>query len=82
MHTILILSVIFGGTILALAIVGSTILIAIKILKGGISSKGRQSQAEEARVIQEIYEGLGRLESRVEALETLLMERYRKGKPS
>jgi len=78
MHAVLILSIIFGGSILVLAIIGSTILMAIKILKGGISSKGRRSEAEEARIIQEIYEGLGRMESRVEALETLLLERERK----
>jgi len=75
MHTALILSIIFGGTMLALVIIGSTILMAIKILKGGISPKGRRSETEEARVIQEIYQGLGRMESRVEALETILLER-------
>jgi phage shock protein B len=75
MHAALILSIIFGGTVLALAIIGSTILMAIKILKGGISSKGRKAETEEARLIQEIYEGLGRMESRVEALETLLLGR-------
>jgi len=78
MHAAMILSIIFGGTVLALAIIGSTILIAIKIVKGGISPKGRRSEAEEARVIQEIYEGLNRMESRVEALETLLLDRDRK----
>ena len=78
MHAALILSIIFGGTVLALAIIGSTILMAVKIIKGGISPKGRRSDAEEARIIQEIYEGLNRMESRVEALETLLLERERK----
>ena len=39
MHAALILSIIFGGTVLALAIIGSTILMAIKILKGGISPR-------------------------------------------
>ncbi len=82
MQAVLILSIVFGGTLLALAIIGSTILMAIKILKGGISAKGRRSQAEEARVIQEIYEGLNRMESRVEVLETLLMERDKKGQTS
>jgi phage shock protein B len=75
MQPALILSIIFGGTILALVIIGSTILMVIKILKGGISPKGRRAETEEARVIQEIYQGLGRMESRVEALETLLLER-------
>lgn len=78
MHVALILSIIFGGTVLALAIIGSTILMAIKIIKGGISPKGRRSDTEEARIIQEIYEGLNRMESRVEVLETLLLERDRK----
>ena len=78
MHAALILSIIFGGTVLALAIIGSTLLMAVKIIKGGISPKGRRSDAEEARIIQEIYEGLNRMESRVEALETLLLERERK----
>ncbi len=82
MHAVLILSIVFGGTILALAIIGSTLLMAVNILKGGISAKGRRSQAEEARVIQEIYEGLNRMETRVEALETLLMERDEKGQHS
>ena len=75
MQGVLILAIIFGGSVLALAIVGSTILMAIKILKGGVSRKGRQSQAEEARLIQEIYQGLSRMESRIEALETIILDR-------
>jgi hypothetical protein len=31
--------------------------------------------ADEARVMQEIHQGLAKLESRVESLETLLLER-------
>jgi phage shock protein B len=82
MHTVLILAVIFGGTVLALAIIGSTILMAIKILKGGLSRTGQKSQAEEARMIQEIYQGLSRMEERVEALETIVLDRTRKDRES
>ena len=78
MHTIMILAVIFGGTILALAVIGGTILMGIKIIKGGFSRQSQQSQAEEARMIQEIYQGLSRMEERVEALETIILERTRK----
>jgi len=78
MHTVLILSVIFGGSLLALAIVGSTILIAIKIIKGGISRSGQKSQTEETRMIQEIYQGLSRMEERVDALETIVLDRTKK----
>lgn len=80
MHGALILSIVFGGVILALAIIGSTVLLGIKIIKGGISSKGGRSEAEQARIIQEVYEGLNRMETRVEALETILMEREGKDK--
>jgi phage shock protein B len=78
MSGVLILTIIFGGSILALAIIGSTILMAIKILKGGLSQKGQKLQTDEARMIQEIYQGLSRMEGRVEALETIILDRERK----
>ena len=78
MSGVLILTIIFGGSILALAIIGSTILMAIKILKGGLSQKGQKLQTDEARMIQEIYQGLSRMEGRVEALETIIVDRERK----
>jgi phage shock protein B len=74
MEGVLIVAIVFGGTILALAIIGSTILMAVKILRGGLSRKGQKTQTEEARIIQEIYQGLSRMEERVEALETILLE--------
>ena len=82
MQTVLILAVIFGGSVLALAIIGSTILMAIKILKGGLSRSGQKSEAEEARMIQEIYQGLSRMEQRVEALETIILDHTGKDRTS
>jgi phage shock protein B len=73
MEFILTLAIIFGGIILALAIVGSTFLMALKILRGGLSRKGQQAQSEEAKMIQEMYHGLERMEQRVEALETIIL---------
>lgn len=78
MHGVLIVAIVFGGSVLVMAIIGSTILMAIKILKGGLSRKGQRVQSEEARMIQEIYQGLSRMEARVEALETIILERERK----
>ena len=75
MEGVLIVVVVFGGIVLALAVIGSTILMGIKIIKGGASPRGQKSQTEEARTIQEIYQGLARMEARVEALETILLER-------
>jgi len=78
MPEVIIVAIVFGGIVLALAIVGSTILMAIKTLKGGLSRKGQRFQAEESRMIQEMYRGLSRLEERVEALETIILDRERK----
>jgi hypothetical protein len=70
-----IVAIVFGGTVLCLAIIGSTILMAIKILKGGVTRKGQQNQTDEAKIIQEIYQGLSKMEQRVEALETIILDR-------
>lgn len=78
MKVVLGLVVIFGGSVLALAIIGGTILVAIKTLKGGLSRKDQKAQADETKMVQEIYQGLSRMEQRVEALETIILER--KGK--
>ena len=70
-----IVAIVFGGTVLCLAIIGSTILMAIKIIKGGLSRKDQQVQADEAKIIQEIYQGFSKMEQRVEALETIILDR-------
>ena len=82
MHGALMLAIVFGGIVLGLAIIGSTILIGIKILKGGVSRTDQQSQAGEAKMIQEIYQGLSRMEERVEALETIILDQDRKDRTS
>ncbi len=75
MNMIVIVAIIVGGLILALAIVGSTILIALKIFRGGVSRKGQQMESEEAGMIQEIYQGLSKMEKRIEAIETIILEK-------
>ena len=76
----IIVAIVFGGAVLCLAIIGSTILMAIKIIKGGVSRKDQQNQSDEAKIIQEIYQGLMKMEQRVEALETIILDR--KERPS
>jgi len=79
MTAVIVVSVVFAGIVLSLAIVAGTILLAMKIRHGGGLSKGRRGQqADEARMIQEIYHGLAGLEKRIDALETILMERQGK----
>ena len=78
MPGVIIAAIVFGGIILALAIIGSTILMGIRLFKGGVSSKERQSQTDEAKMIQEIHQGLTRMEERVDALETIILDHERK----
>ena len=66
---------VFAGSVLILAIIGSTILMGLKIIRGGATPGGQKSQLKEARVMQEIYQGLARMEERVEALETIIIDR-------
>ena len=75
MEGVFIAVVVFGGIVLALAVIGSSVLMGLKILKGGASPGGQKTQTDEAKIIQEIYQGIGRMEERVEALETILLER-------
>jgi phage shock protein B len=76
MNQVLIVAIIFGSVVLIPAIIGGTILLAIKLLKGKTS---RKDQADDAKVIQEIYQGLSIMEERVEALETILLDREKRG---
>jgi phage shock protein B len=71
---------VFGIPIVA--IVGGIFLSALKILKGDSGRKAKTNDAEEARMIQDIYHGLTKMEQRVEALETLLLDKQRKGNES
>ena len=73
-----IVAIVFGSIVLALAVVGTTILMAIRIIKGGVSRKQQTQEAEETRMIQEMFQKLSRMETRIEALETILLDR-RKG---
>ena len=67
----------FAAGLTVSGILGFLLLEALKILRG--PSRGRESDAAgEARMIQEIHRGLARMEERIEALETILLEQYRK----
>ena len=82
MNVLLILVIIFGCSVLGLAIIGGTILMAIKILKGGLSREDQKAQAEDAKRVQEIYDSLSRMEQRVESLETIILDRKGKDRES
>lgn len=64
------------------AVVGGIFLAALRIMKGDSRRKSNGADADEARMMQDIYHGLLKMEERVESLETLLMDRQRKGNRS
>ena len=80
MEILLIVITVFGGIVLALAVIGSTVLMGIKIIRGGAGPRGQKTQTDEARIIQEVFQGLTGMEERVEALETILLEREKERK--
>jgi len=64
-----------GALVLILAGVAAVVIaLGVKLFKG---TGDRDTKAEDARVIQEIYQGLTRLEKRIETLETILFDRKR-----
>ena len=78
MHTVSILALVFIAPVVALAVICGTILVAIRIIRGDVTHGGKKQEADEAKMIQEIYQGLSRMEERVEALETILLDRTKK----
>jgi len=69
-----------GGAILLLATLGLIIIGIIRAAKtGGLSKKEKDIHAEETKMIQDIFNGLSKMEDRVEALETILIERRKDG---
>jgi phage shock protein B len=62
------------------AILCGTFLATLRVLKGQPrSGAGNVGDQDETRLIQDIYQGLLRMEERVEALETLLLDRPEQG---
>jgi len=68
-----------GGAILLIATLGLIFIGIIRAAKtGGISKKDKQTHADETEMIQDIFNGLSKMEERIETLETILIERQRK----
>ncbi len=79
MTGVLIIAISIGGAILILLTIGLLIIGIIKAAKtGGFSKKEKAANAEETKMIQDIYHGLTKMEERVETLETILLERRKK----
>jgi len=75
MTAVLIVGIVFGSIIAVIVIIFGFVLAMAKIKRGGSFRHGEELQAEETRLIQELHRGLSRMEERVEALETILLDK-------
>ncbi len=78
MNAIIIIAIIFGSIVTLAGLVCGTVVLIIKMRKNGLSGAARKANKDEAMVIQEIYRGLEKMEHRIEALETILMDSHKK----
>lgn len=74
MSSVLIVAIVFGSIVTLAGLLCGTILFIIKMRHAGISAKDKKEASDEAMMIQEIYRGLEKMEQRIEALETILMD--------
>ena len=71
---IAVVTIVFG---MIVSIVGIIAWMIVTLVTGRRSTRALNDQ--EAKVIQEIFHGLSKMEQRVESLETLLLEREKRG---
>ena len=55
------------------------VLVIARMIMGRNPRQDKAATAEEARIIQEIYQGLQKMDRRIETLETLILENEGKG---
>ena len=54
----------------------------VKMRLEGSPRRSKKKDAEETKIIQEVYQGLNKMEKRIDALETILLEQEEKQKMS
>ena len=69
-------------TVVGIPVLCITLVILAVVLRSGNSAKKRGKLAEETRLIQEMHQQLGKLETRIESLETIVLEPERGKEPS
>jgi phage shock protein B len=72
-------ALIFGFPFLIVA--GFFLVWALKIITGGAGRNAAQLREEETKLIQELHQGLLRMEQRIDSLETILLDTSRKEEP-
>ena len=70
MFNIIVVAIVFGSLVALATLICGTILVIFKNRSG--RGAGGATDSEEARLIQEIYQGMEKLEKRIDSLETIL----------
>jgi phage shock protein B len=78
MNTVVVVAIVFGSIVTIAGLLCGTVLVVIRMKNSGLSTSSREASKQEAMMIQEIYQGLDRMEKRIEALETILMDGHSK----
>ncbi len=72
------LTFVFAVMLLGVAVVVVIMVLLVRLLRGGSGASTHNEAGNEARLIQELYHGLNKMEERMEALETLLLDKEQK----
>lgn len=78
MNAIIIVAIVFGSIVTLAGLLCGTVLVISRMRRAGLSTSTRKDERNEAMMIQEIYQGLERMEKRIETLETILMDGQKK----
>ncbi len=79
MIAVMIVAIVFGSIVAMFAIIFGYILLEKKNKRGGSFRQSEKLNADETRLIQELHQGLSRMEDRIGALETILSDREKGG---
>ena len=71
-----IIAVTGGVAVMIFGIIAWTI---VTLVRGRGPARPARESEDESRMLQEMYHGLGKMEKRIETLETLLFERDKRG---
>jgi len=73
MHSVIIVAIVFGSLVTLASLLCGTVLVIIRMRQSN-PRRSQQNNRDETMMVQEIYRGLEKMEKRIEALETILMD--------
>jgi phage shock protein B len=78
MNPVIIVAIVFGSLVTLAGLLCGTVLVIMKMRQSN-PIRSKQNLSDETMMIQELYRGLEKMEQRIEALETILMDGHDTG---